>query len=117
MWNVITGFFSGIISGMGIGGGAVLIPVLILTEKINQQTAQGINLTYFIPTAVIALLVHIKNKRVDLPCAMIIGLCGILGAILGSLFAVSMNGAVLRKMFGFFLLLIGIHEIYKGIRM
>ena len=44
--NIITGFFSGIISGMGIGGGAILIPALIMIEKINQQTAQGINLTY-----------------------------------------------------------------------
>lgn len=116
MINIITGFFSGIISGMGIGGGAVLIPALILTESINQQTAQGINLTYFIPTAVIALIIHIKNKRVELKSAAIIGLCGVLGAVLGSWVAISVSGALLRRAFGVFLLAIGMCEVYKGIK-
>lgn len=62
MLTVIIGFLSGIISGMGIGGGAILIPALILTYGIEQKLAQGINLVYFLPTAVIALIVHIKKK-------------------------------------------------------
>ena len=71
--SVVIGFLSGIISGMGIGGGAILIPALILAENIKQQTAQGINLTYFLPTAAVALLVHIKNKNVEVKTALIIG--------------------------------------------
>ena len=114
--NIITGFFSGIISGRGIGGGAILIPALIMIEKINQQTAQGINLTYFIPTAIISLIVHIKNKRVDKNTALIIGGCGVVGAIAGSYLAAAIGGDLLRKCFGFFLLFIGMYEIYKGIR-
>ena len=116
MIKLITGFFSGIISGMGIGGGAILIPALIIIEGISQQTAQGINLTYFIPTAVFALIIHIKNKRVDIKTALIIGIFGTVGAIGGSFFAVFASGALLRRMFGFFLLIIGILEIYKGIK-
>ncbi len=115
--NVITGFLSGIISGMGIGGGAILIPALILMEKINQQTAQGINLTYFIPTAIISLFVHVKNKRVDKATALIIGGCGVVGAIAGSYIAAAVGGGLLQKSFGFFLLFIGIYEIYKGFRL
>ena len=117
MLNIITGFFSGVVSGMGIGGGAILIPALIMIEGISQQMAQGINLTYFIPTAIISLIVHIKNKNVEFQTAWIIGGCGIIASIAGSLLAVSMNGAVLRKIFGFFLLFIGIYEIYKGFKM
>lgn len=117
MLNIITGFFSGIVSGMGIGGGAILIPALIMIEGISQQMAQGINLTYFIPTAIISLVVHIKNKNVEFKTAWIIGGCGIVASIAGSLLAVSMNGALLRKIFGFFLLFIGICEIYKGFKM
>ncbi len=112
--NIITGFFSGIISGMGIGGGAVLIPALIMLEGISQQTAQGINLTYFIPTAVISLIVHIKNKRVDKNTALILGSCGVVGAIGGSYLAAAIGGELLRRCFGFFLLFIGAYEIYKG---
>lgn len=117
MLNIITGFFSGIISGMGIGGGAILIPVLIMTQSISQQMAQGINLTYFIPTAAISLIVHIKNKNVEFKTAGIIGGCGIVGSLVGSFFAVSMSGDLLRKMFGFFLLFVGIYEIVKGFKL
>ena len=117
MINIITGFLSGIISGMGIGGGAVLIPALIIMEGISQQMAQGINLTYFIPTAVISLFVHIKNKNVVFKTAAIIGSCGMAGSVLGSLVAVSMNSQILRRMFGFFLLFVGIYEICKGFRL
>ena len=117
MLNILTGFFSGIISGMGIGGGAILIPVLIMTQNISQQMAQGINLTYFIPTAIISLVVHIKNKTVDFKTAGIIGGCGIAGSFVGSFFAVSMSGDLLRKMFGGFLLFVGIYEILKGFRL
>lgn len=116
MINIIIGFLSGIISGMGIGGGAILIPALILFADISQKHAQGINLTYFIPTAIISLIVHIKNGRVEKKTAMIIGSFGILGAILGSSLAISTNGRILQIMFGVFLLFVGFYEIYKGIR-
>ena len=47
MWGVAAiGFFSGIISGMGIGGGTILIPALLFLTEVNQQQAQGVNLIY-----------------------------------------------------------------------
>lgn len=113
----VIGLFSGIISGMGIGGGAILIPALILLTQMNQQTAQGINLLYFLPTAVAALIIHWKNKAVEWKCAWIIGVSGVVGALLGSWIAVGLHSGLLRKMFGWFLLLTGIYEIYKGLRM
>ncbi len=114
--SIIIGFLSGIISGMGIGGGAILIPALILTSAIEQKLAQGINLVYFLPTAVFALIVHIKNKSVVINTALIIGICGVLGAVIGSVTAMNLNNELLRKMFGLFLGLIGIREVYKGFR-
>ena len=114
MFTVIAGFFSGVISGMGIGGGAILIPALLLTENISQQTAQGLNLTYFIPTAVVALFVHIKNKNVEMRTAAVIGGFGIIGSVVGSFFAISLDGGILRRMFGVFLLFVGFYEIFKG---
>lgn len=114
--SIIIGFLSGIISGMGIGGGAILIPALILISAIEQKLAQGINLVYFLPTAVFALIVHIKNKRVVINTALIIGICGVLGAVIGSVTAMNLNNELLRKMFGIFLGLIGIREVYKGFR-
>ena len=114
MLNILIGFFSGIISGMDIGGGAILIPALIMAEKISQQTAQGVNLTYFIPTALIALFVHLKNKIIKVKTALMLGAFGLPGAVLGSLLAGSLRSTLLRKLFGIFLLFVGIYEIFKG---
>ena len=116
MLNIIIGFLSGIISGMGIGGGAILIPALIMAEEISQQTAQGINLTYFIPTALLALFVHLKNKSIKLKTALILGISGLPGAVLGAGFAGSLKSDFLRKLFGIFLLFVGIYEIFKGFK-
>ena len=114
--NIITGFLSGIISGMGIGGGAILIPALVIFEKIGQKIAQGINLAYFIPTAIISLYIHIKKDRVERAVAFVIGGFGIIGAIAGACIATTVKGDFLRRGFGIFLLFIGIHEIYKGLK-
>jgi len=113
---ILIGFLSGIISGMGIGGGAILIPALIIFEEVTQKTAQGVNLLYFIPTAIISLIIHIKNKNVEIRTALIIGVSGILGSIFGAFLMSWLNSDILRKMFGFFLLGIGVYEIFKGIR-
>lgn len=110
----LIGIVSGIISGMGIGGGAVLIPALIFISGVTQQTAQGINLLYFLPTAAVSLIVHIKNKNVEIKTAFIVGVSGIFGAIGGSLLAGKLGDEILRKCFGVFLLFIGIYEIYCG---
>lgn len=115
--QIIIGFFSGIISGMGIGGGAILIPTLTLLESVDQQTAQGINLVYFLPTAIVSLIVHIKNKRVETKTALVLGISGIFGAVGGSLLAVRLSGDLLGRLFGIFLLFIGGYELYKGFRL
>ncbi len=109
---ILAGFASGIISGMGIGGGAILIPALFLISDITQKTAQGINLVYFIPTAVCALIIHLKNKRVELKSSLIIGFFGILGTLPGFFLANYLSDGVLRKIFGIFLALIGFYEIF-----
>lgn len=113
---IATGFASGIISGMGIGGGAILIPALILFAEIGQKTAQGINLVYFIPTAVFSLFVHIKKGNVQIKTALIIGVSGILGSLIGSWGASVIADGLLRKIFGIFLALIGFYEIFCGLR-
>ena len=116
MFIGIIGFLSGIISGMGIGGGAILIPALVLLCGVSQQTAQGINLVYFLPTAIASLIIHIKNKNVEIKTAAIIGISGVIGAIGGTMLAVYLSGEILKKLFASFLFLIGIYEGYKGIK-
>lgn len=114
MIAVLAGFFSGIISGMGIGGGMILIPSLVFFLFLKQQTAQAINLWYFLPTAVIALCVHLKNKNVEYKKSLFIILSGIPCSLLGAYLALGVNSLLLGKMFGIFLAIFGVREIYDG---
>jgi uncharacterized membrane protein YfcA len=59
------GAAAGIVSGMGIGGGVILIPALTMILGAEQHSAQGANLIYFIPTAVAAIFTHAKNKAIE----------------------------------------------------
>ena len=110
---IVSGLLSGVISGMGIGGGTILIPALSIFLHVEQHSAQGINLLYFIPTAIISLWVHIKNKNVNFKLARSIILFGVLGAVGGSLLAVVLKGTLLRRLFGIFLFIMGLYEILK----
>lgn len=112
--GIIIGLCSGIISGMGIGGGTILIPSLAIFSGMEQHTAQGINLLYFLPTAAVALFVHKKNNAVAWKLAIPIMLFGIIGAAGGALLAAKMNPSLLRRLFGIFLFFMGIYEFYKS---
>jgi uncharacterized membrane protein YfcA len=103
--------FSGIISGMGIGGGTILIPSLIIIFNTSQHIAQSVNLLSFIPIAIVALITHLKNKNVELKLSVKLIIAGVIGAIGGSVLASSLSSSLLRKLFGIFLLCMGIYEI------
>lgn len=111
----LIGLAAGIVSGMGIGGGTILIPALVLFMKPEQHIAQSVNLVFFIPTAVVALIIHIKNKRVDFRMAVPIIIFGLAGAYLGSRLALNLQGADLRRWFGIFLLAMGIYEMVRKV--
>ncbi len=111
---ILSGLFSGIVSGMGIGGGTILIPALTMFLGLDQRTAQGVNLLYFLPTAAVALIVHKKNKVLDIKTAVPVMLFGAAGAILGAFCALRLHAAILKRLFGGFLFFMGAYEIYKG---
>ncbi|MFZ7119827.1 MAG: TSUP family transporter [Eubacteriaceae bacterium] len=109
---IFIGILSGILAGMGIGGGTVLIPMLTMILSTEQKIAQSTNLICFLPIAIASLTIHIKNHNVEIKLAKIIIPFGIIGAIIGSIIAVNLSSIILKKVFSFFLLLIGIKEIF-----
>lgn len=112
MIETLLGFIAGTVSGMGMGGGTILIPSLVLFAEIEQKTAQGINLIYFLPVAVTALFFHIKNKQIKTrSMAYLIG-GGLLGASVGSLLAIRIENDLLKKVFALFLIVMGIYEFF-----
>lgn len=110
---IIIGFFSGIISGMGIGGGTILIPSLVLFSGLSQIQAQGINLLVFLPISIVAIITHKKQGNIESKYIKPIIIGGVISALIGSLIAVKINEEMLRKFFGIFLLAIGLYEFFK----
>lgn len=116
MLSSIIGFFSGILSGMGVGGGMLLIPAARMFLNLGQHSAQSLNLFCFIPSSLCALVVHIKKKNIDYKTAMCIIITGIPFTLLGAYISTKLSAFLLSKLFGFFILIFGIREIYTGIR-
>lgn len=115
IWLALAGFVSGIIGGMGMGGGTLLIPILTIFLSFAQKNAQSINLLVFIPMSIVALIIHIKNKLVDFKVGVPIVLIGIFFSILGSILASSLSNELLRKFFAIFLLLVGVNQAIQTI--
>jgi len=111
LYLILAGVASGILSGMGMGGGIILIPVLTLLLGYEQKSAQGMNLVYFIPTAVLALIVHIGKKSISFKTALSLIIPGVLGAGAGAMFAMRFPSNLLRIIFGVFLIIVGCYEI------
>lgn len=112
-FSVILGIACGILSGFGIGGGSLLMVWMTAVAALDQKTAQGINLLYFIPTAIAALIFHTKNKMIQWEAVIPAALCGCITAAISAWLATSIDVGLLRKLFGGFLLIVGIAEFFK----
>ena len=109
---LILGFIGGIPAGMGMGGGTVLIPMLTLLKGIPQHTAQAINLISFIPMAAVALVLHIKNKLVDFDGILYMIVPGAMFSATFSYISANINGEILSKIFGGFLVLLAFVQFF-----
>lgn len=112
----LAGLVCGVLSGLGVGGGTLLMVWMSAVMGIAQKSAQGINLLYFLPTAACALIFHIKNRlirpRVVLPAI----LAGCVTAAGAAALATAMDTGVLRRLFGGFLVIVGLTELFGSYR-
>ena len=106
------GVGTGILSAWGVGGGTLLLLVMTLFLGVEQSTAQGINLLYFLPTAVCALIFHIKNRLIRWNIVLPAAIAGAATAVLTAWLATRLDTGLLRKLFGGFLLLVGVRELF-----
>lgn len=109
---IIIGIISGIISGLGMGGGTILILMLVNFLGIEQHIAQATNLIFFVPTAIVACIVNFKNKIINMKLGTYIAIVGMVGAVIGATISLKVESQNLKKYFGIFLLIIAIYEIY-----
>lgn len=112
MKEILIGVISGIVTGLGIGGGTILILLLTIFLNIEQHTAQATNLIFFIPTAIITIIMSMKKKLILYKEANQIILFGIVGSFIGAYISSNIENMILRKIFGIGLMIIAIYEIY-----
>lgn len=109
---LLAGLFSGIIGGMGLGGGAVLIIYLSVLKNTEQLQAQGINLLFFVPIATVAVIIYAFKKQIKWKSVFPLAAGGVLGAVAGFYLTDFIGGNFTAKLFGGFLIILGLKEFF-----
>lgn len=111
---LLCGFGAAIISAWGIGGGTLLLLVMTLFLGVDQRTAQGINLLFFLPTALSALICHTKNGFLDKPTLKAAVPFAVAAALFGAWLATTLDVELLRRPFGIYLLASGVSLVWPS---
>ncbi|MDD3396995.1 MAG: TSUP family transporter [Clostridia bacterium] len=114
--TILFGIIGGVFGGMGMGGGTLLIPLLTIFLAVNQKLAQGNNLISFLIMAIIVLIIHIKNKMVDLKSIILLDIFGIAFCIVGALLISVIDSEILHYIFAGFLIILSFFEFFKLIK-
>jgi uncharacterized membrane protein YfcA len=116
-WNVALGLAVGFLAGLlGLGGGTILVPVLVLGERIPQHVAQGISLLLIIPVGIVGVMTYARSGI--LPVRHLPGLVvgGAAGALTGALLAQRLAGSTLSRAFALFLIAVSAQMIFGRAR-
>ena len=114
MWlSILAGAACGVLSGFGIGGGSLLMVYMTALLHMEQRTAQAINLLFFLPTAAASLIFHVKGRQVQWRATIPAVLAGLVAAAGSAWAATMLDAALLRRIFGVFLLFVGVSELLK----
>ncbi len=107
---ILLGMVAGIISGLvGIGGGIIIVPALVLVFGMSQLEAQGTTLALLVaPVGLLAAWTYYSQGLVDLKVAALIIVGFVVGGFFGGRIAVGLSNEVLQKVFGGLLLLVSI---------
>ena len=101
------------LAGIGIGGGGLLVLYLLFVKGMEQVVSQGINLIFFIFAGIASLVYHRKRRRINVRLVLFLICFGVIGAVLGGYCASVMNPVIIRKIFGWLLIVSGISVLFK----
>jgi len=111
----VIGFVSGIGSGLlGIGGGIIRIPLLVLFGGFEQIVAQGISLITTVPTALTAAITKLKNDAKSRNIGLIVGTFGLIGSFIGGNIVFNISEEILNISFGIFLFAVSINMFFNS---
>jgi uncharacterized protein len=114
---VLTGLASGVIAGLlGVGGGIVMVPVMVVGFDMSAALAKGSSLAVIIPTAIMGTWRNAKKGNVDLPVAVVAGLAGVASGFLAGLLSVAMPDELSNTLFAILLVLVAVRMTWQLLR-
>lgn len=111
---MVIGTLLGFLSGLGVGGGSLLILWLTLVIGWEQEAARSLNLLFFLPAAIVTCLFRWRQGAVEFKKILPAVIAGCIAVILGNWIGTRLDTEVMKKLFGVLLIVTGIREVlYK----
>lgn len=110
---ILIGIAAGFLGGMvGIGGGIIIVPALVMLLGMSQHQSQGISLTMMLfPVGILAVLNYYKKGYVDFRLAGILAVGFIIGGYLGSKFSLSLPQETVKKIFAIIMIIVAVRML------
>lgn len=112
LFSILVGTVLGFLSGLGTGGGSLLVLWLTLVMHMEPSTARVINLLFFLPSAIIATILHWHQRRITWKQVIPAAIAGCITAFAFSSIGQRINTESLKKLFGVLLVFIGFKELF-----
>lgn len=115
---VAVGLGAGLLAAaIGVGGGVIFVPALVVLFSFDQVTAQGTSLAVIFPTAIVATIGHARAHRVRWPVTLPLAAAGIVGGVVGARLALYLEAETLRRLFAGMLFLVAVQMAYRTWRL
>ena len=109
---VVLGLATGVLaSTLGVGGGIIFVPSLVVFFGFEQHIAQGTSLAVILPTAIVGAYLHSKRGRVEWRAALLIAAGGVGGGLIGAWGALALDPDLLRRLFAGLLVVVAIRLV------
>jgi len=111
---IIIGITGGVLSGMfGVGGGILIVPAFVFFLGMTQHEAQGTSLgLMLLPIGILAAYNYYESGNLDVKAGLIVALAFVVGGYFGSKFALTIDQALLKKIFGILMLFVSVKLIF-----
>ena len=113
---ILISIVSGVVAGMGIGGGSIFILLTTIFNLLEHKQAQGYNLIMFIVVGIATTIYNIKNKNIDFKNLLKLILPVCVGSICGIFLLKIIDEKILKNCFYLFMVIIGFYEIFSSLK-
>ena len=111
--TIAAAFVAGALSGLGVGSAGLFVLYLTFALQMDQISAQGVNLVFFLLSAGASLLLHIKKRPIPWVVVGLLVVCAIPGSVLGTYLVSVLDRNLIRRLFGVMLVVSGSMALFR----